>query len=71
MISLTDKTGTAFDIDAERITSVKNVKYSGSEKGTKIIVDYVEEVDVNESFFEVIAMMTMDLTVGESDGKWC
>lgn len=70
-MTLTDRTGTAFDIDAERITSVKNVKHSGDEEGTEITVDYVQKVTVNESFFEVIAMMTMDLTVGESDGKWC
>lgn len=71
MISLTDRTGTVFDIDAEHITSVKNVKYSGDEEGAEIMVDYVQKIAVNESFFEVIAMMTMDLTVGESDGKWC
>lgn len=70
MISLTDETGTAFDIDAERITSVKNVKYSGDEEGTEITVDYVRKIAVKETFFQVIAMMTMDLTVGESDGKW-
>lgn len=71
MISLTDRTGTAFEIDAERITSVKNVKYSGDEEGAEITVDYVQKTAVKETFFQVIAMMTMDLTVGESDGKWC
>ena len=59
MISLTDETGTAFDIDAERITSV-----SGQGDRTVITIDYVENIAVNENFLEVIGLLAASLTLG-------
>lgn len=61
MISLTEKNGITFDIEPERITSVKNLTYVGNESASEITIDYVDKVVVSESFFDVINLMTKAL----------
>lgn len=62
MISLTEKSSSiTFNIEPERITSVKNVKYSSDEEWAEITVDYVRKIAVKETFFDVINLMAKAL----------
>ncbi len=61
MISLTEKNGITFDIEPERITSVKNLTYVDDESASEITIDYVNKVVVSEGFFDVINLMTKAL----------
>ncbi len=68
MISLTEKNGITFDIEPERITSVKNLTYVGNESASEITIDYVNKVVVSEGFFDVINLMTKALMTEKKRG---
>lgn len=63
MISLTEKNGITFNIEPERITSVKNLT-----SASEITIDYVDKIVVSEGFFDVINALTMALTIGGNHG---